>query len=88
MSFIGGLVVFCISWIIVMFTVLPWGVRTQQEEDDTNIEPGTVESAPVNPAIWKKFAITTVITTILFATFWASIEFELIDYRAIVSEPR
>lgn len=82
MSFVGGLVVFSISWIIVLFTVLPWGIKTQQE--DNNVEPGTVESAPVNPAIWKKFAITTVITSILFFAVLASVEFELIDYRALI----
>lgn len=87
MSIVGGLVVFSITWIIVMFTVLPWGVRTQEEDEDTVIQPGTVESAPVNPAIWKKFAITTVITIILFGAFLASIEYELIDYRAIISDP-
>ncbi|MBL4908241.1 MAG: DUF1467 family protein [Sneathiella sp.] len=81
MSFVGGLVVFSISWIIVLFMVLPWGVRTQQE--DGEVEPGTVESAPTNPAIWKKFAITTVITSILFFTFWATAEYDLIDYRAL-----
>ncbi len=80
MTFVGGIVVFVISWIIVLFTVLPWGVRTQEEDHD--VEPGTVESAPVNPMIWKKFAATTVITSILFFAFWASAEYDIIDYRA------
>ncbi len=82
MTFVGGLVVFCITWMVVLFTVLPWGVRTQQEDED--VEPGTVESAPVNPAIWKKFAITTVVTAVLFFAFWASEKFGLIDYRSLI----
>ncbi len=84
MTFVGGLVVYSIMWIVVLFMVLPWGVRSQLEDENTEIEPGTVESAPVQPQIWKKFAITTVVTAILFGVFWASIEFGWIDYRAIV----
>jgi len=84
MTIVGGIVVFCITWMVVLFTVLPWGVRSQLEEED--VEPGTVESAPVNPQIWKKFAITTLVTSILFALFWASIEFDWIDYRGIVGQ--
>ncbi|MCG8492520.1 MAG: DUF1467 family protein [Sneathiellales bacterium] len=84
MTIVGGIVIFSITWMVVLFTVLPWGVRSQLEEED--IEPGTVESAPVNPQIWKKFAITTLITGILFALFWSSIEFGWIDYRALVEQ--
>jgi len=82
MSIVGGLVVFSITWIIVLFTVLPWGIRTQEEEGD--VEPGTVASAPASPAMWKKFAITTLVTIILFGTVWASDEFGWIDYRSVV----
>ncbi len=83
MTIAGSVVIFCITWMVVLFTVLPWGVRSHLEEN-AEIEPGTVESAPVRPQILKKFAITTLITAILFGVFWASVEFDLIDYRSIV----
>lgn len=85
MSVIGGIVIYTITWMLVLFTVLPWGVRTQQEAED-EVEPGTVESAPVNPRIWTKFAITTVITTLIFIIIWTIIDLELIDFRAFFQE--
>ena len=83
MNIATGFVVFSITWFVVLFTVLPWGVRTQAEDGD--IVPGTTESAPINPAIWKKFLVTTIITSILVGIFWATIEYELIDYRSLIS---
>lgn len=83
MTFVGGLVVYSIMWFVVLFTVLPWGVRTQQDEGE--VEPGTVESAPANPAIWKKLLATTIVTGILFALLYTIIELELIDLRGIIN---
>ncbi|MBO6825123.1 MAG: DUF1467 family protein [Sneathiella sp.] len=83
MTFVGGLVVYSIMWFVVLFTVLPWGVRTQQDEGE--VEPGTVESAPANPAIWKKLLATTIVTGILFALLYTVIELELIDLRGIIN---
>ena len=85
MTFVGGLVVFLITWMLILFMVLPWGVRGFHESDE-DIEPGSVESAPVAPRIWTKFGITTIITGVLFAVFWATAEYDLIDYRALLVE--
>ncbi|OUR77028.1 hypothetical protein A9Q83_12450 [Alphaproteobacteria bacterium 46_93_T64] len=82
MTFLTGLVVYFITWFVVLFTVLPWGVRTQDEEGE--VEPGTVASAPVNPAIWTKLFATTIVTGILFGIFYATIEYDLVDFRAII----
>jgi len=84
MNLVTGFVVFSITWFVVLFTVLPWGVRTQDEEGE--VIPGTSESAPVNPAIWRKLLATTVITAILFAIFLATVEFELVDFRSFIRE--
>jgi predicted secreted protein len=81
MSIVGGIVIFVVIWLLVLFMVLPWGVRTQEESDE-DVEPGTVESAPVNPRIWTKFAVTTAITICLFVIIISIVEFELIDLRA------
>jgi len=84
MSLVTGFVVYFITWFLVLFMVLPWGVRSQ--EDDGAVEPGTVASAPVNPAIWQKLLITSIVAGVFFGLFWASVEYELIDYRAIVQD--
>ncbi|MCF8466975.1 MAG: DUF1467 family protein [Sneathiella sp.] len=81
MSVVGSIVIFVIIWIVVLFTVLPWGVKTQAESGEA-IEPGTVESAPVHAHIWKKFAVTTLIAAVIFAVIWFVIDLELFDFRA------
>jgi predicted secreted protein len=82
MTLVGGIVIFSISWMLILFMVLPWGVRGFHESDE-EIEPGSVESAPIAPRIWTKFAITTIITGVLFAIIWATAEYDLIDYRSL-----
>ncbi|WP_334129243.1 DUF1467 family protein [Sneathiella sp.] len=81
MSIIGSVVVFLVTWMLVLFMVLPWGVRPQGEEDEP-IVPGTAESAPVKPKIWTRFAITTLVTCIIFAAIWVAVDLDVFDLRA------
>ncbi len=69
MDLILGIAIYFVCWWMVLFTVLPLGVKTQGEEG--NVVPGTPQSAPVVPAIFKKMIITTIISSIIFAIiFW------------------
>jgi predicted secreted protein len=52
------------TWFIVLFAVLPFGVRSQQEEG-TFVE-GTDPGAPVAPKLWIKAVWTTVLTAVVF----------------------
>ena len=52
MTFVGGIVIFVISWWMCLFTVLPIGVRGQHEEGD--VVDGTEEGAPVQHMLPKK----------------------------------
>jgi predicted secreted protein len=52
------------TWFIVLFAVLPFGVRSQQEEG-TYVE-GTDPGAPVAPKLWIKAIWTTVLTVVVF----------------------
>ena len=63
-----GLAIFFTIWWIVLFAVLPFGVRSQHEIAD--ITPGTDPGAPVAPRLLLKAAITTGITCVLFAGLW------------------
>jgi predicted secreted protein len=45
---------FLVTWWIVLFATLPWGVRTQEEDD--SVVPGTAPSAPVQPLLLRKAA--------------------------------
>lgn len=57
-----------ILWWLTFFTVLPFGVRTQDEEDDVTL--GTVSSAPSKPMILKKMLITTLVSAIILAVIY------------------
>lgn len=57
-----------ILWWLVFFTVLPIGVRTQDEDDDVTL--GTVSSAPVQPLIFKKMLITTLVSAVILAVIY------------------
>jgi len=58
MDLFGGIVVYVIVWWLVLFTVLPWGVRPPAQP-----EKGHATSAPARPRLLLKFLITTVIAT-------------------------
>ena len=55
--------IFIVVWWLVLFTVLPIGVRTQDEEGGT--VPGSAGSAPARPMIVRKALITTLIAALI-----------------------
>jgi len=56
-----SIVLYVIIWVVILFLVLPWGVRVPDK-----IEPGHATSAPENPRIGLKFLITTVVSVFLW----------------------
>ena len=73
--FTGTLVFVCIWW-MVLFCVLPWGVRAPAEP-----RPGHAPSAPERPLIARKMLITTAIAAVLFAAVYVIIDQNLISFR-------
>ena len=63
-------------WWTSLFAVLPFGVRTQQEEG--SVVPGTPESAPAKPRLLRAVLINTVISTIIFVIVYLIIKYRLI----------
>lgn len=80
MDIINGIVVYVILWWVVFFVTLPIGVRTGDESDE-EIVPGSVSSAPVNPQIGKKMAITTFAAALLWSVYYVVERYELISLR-------
>jgi predicted secreted protein len=54
--------VYFLIWWIVLFAVLPWGVRAQGEEG----VPGTDPGAPLVPHLRAKLVWTTLVATVVF----------------------
>jgi predicted secreted protein len=57
-----GIAIFFLIWWVVLFAVLPWGVRPQGEEAVPGSDPG----APQVPRVWMKLLWTTVVSTVIF----------------------
>jgi predicted secreted protein len=68
MSIGSALAIYFIMWWVVLFAVLPFGVRSAHETG-TAVEEGHDAGAPMAPRLLKKAAITTVISAALFAGF-------------------
>jgi predicted secreted protein len=79
--------IYFILWWVVLFAVLPWGVRSQDESGA--VEPGTDPGAPVSHRLALKFVWTTVIASVLFALFYGAYAAGLIpiDFIMAISNP-
>ncbi|MBR1220019.1 DUF1467 family protein [Bradyrhizobium sp. U87765 SZCCT0131] len=71
MSISSSIAIYFVLWWVVLFAVLPFGVRSQVEEG-TSSAPGSDPGAPVMPLMARKLLWTTVISLVLFsAGLWA-----------------
>ena len=77
MGWISGTLVYIITWWLVFFCVLPWGNRPPK---DPGI--GHANSAPTNPRLLMKAAITSGIAAVIFMVFWFVADAGLINFRA------
>jgi predicted secreted protein len=65
MAVTTALAIYFVLWWVVLFAVLPFGVRSQHE--DGNFEAGTDPGAPVFARIWIKLLWTTIVSAAIFA---------------------
>jgi len=68
MSIVYGMAVFFMIWWIVLFAVLPFGVRQSQREAG-EVVPGSEPGAPDMPRMMRVLIGTTVVTTIVFLSY-------------------
>jgi predicted secreted protein len=60
-----ALAIFFLIWWVVLFAVLPWGIKSQHEAND--IAPGTDPGAPSKAQIGWKLVWTTVVAAAIYA---------------------
>ncbi|MGH6865184.1 MAG: DUF1467 family protein [Methyloceanibacter sp.] len=72
MSISFALAIYFIIWWIVLFAMLPFGVRTHEEAGE-KAAPGIAESAPFMPKLFPKMVATTVVASLIFAGVYAII---------------
>lgn len=86
MSIAFGLAIYFICWWLVLFCVLPFGVRTQEEEGE--VVPGTAASAPVLPLLGRKLLVTTILAGIVFGFIYMILVHKIITLDDIPFLPR
>jgi predicted secreted protein len=64
--------IYFVVWWIVLFAILPWGTRTQDEEGEVVL--GTARSAPVRPMLIRKAIATTVVAAIVVGALWFAVD--------------
>jgi predicted secreted protein len=68
-DFLTGFAVYFIIWWLVLFTVLPWGMRSAHEEG-AEVEAGNDRAAPVRVNMWRKFVITTLVALVVYGLYY------------------
>ncbi|MEE2949787.1 Predicted secreted protein [Fulvimarina manganoxydans] len=84
MGIISAIAVFFVIWWTVLFVVLPFGMRVPENEE---LRLGTQEGTPTNPRIGRMALITTLISIIVFVTYYVMTQvvgFGLDDIPSII----
>ena len=76
MSVFQGVVAYIIIWWMVLFAVLPFGIRPTEKGDI-----GHAAGAPANPRLWLKAGITTLVAAAIWVGFYFLATSDLISFR-------
>ena len=82
-----SLAVYFIIWWVVLFAILPIGVRTTEEVGEKR-GAGFAESAPHRPHLLPKMLATTVVAAIIFAGVYAVVGHKVITLGDVPFFPR
>ena len=85
MTLTTALAIYFLVWWLTLFAVLPFGIRSQHEEETT---PGTDPGAPVLPRIASKLIWTTLVSAAIFAVIYVVFAYRLVDLEAIFGLPK
>jgi predicted secreted protein len=69
MSVVSMFAIYFVMWWIVLFAVLPFGIKNAAEQG-VAVEEGHEPGAPVAPQIARKAVITTLVSAAIFALFY------------------
>ena len=68
MSLVSSLAIYFVIWWLVLFAVLPFGVRSQHEAGEVTF--GSDRGAPHQPFLVKKAIATTAIAAVIFTAVY------------------
>ena len=76
MTWVQGVVAYAVIWWVVIFAVLPFGIRPTEEGDI-----GHAAGAPANPRLWFKAGVTTLVAAVLWLGLFLLVNSNLISFR-------
>ncbi len=83
MSLTTAIATYFVLWWIVLFAVLPWGVRSQEESG--TVVPGTDPGAPTLPRVWRKLFWTTIVSAVIFVLVVALYRYDIITFDKLAA---
>ena len=78
-----GIAIFFLIWWIVLFAVLPWGVRSQHEGGE--MVPGTDPGAPTSFRLGRKLLWTTLVAAVIYAVCYVVYVERLVTLNGLTS---
>jgi predicted secreted protein len=75
MTWFTGIASFVVIWWVVIFAILPWGVRPAEDE------MGLSAGAPANPRLGLKTLITTGVTAVLWGILYLIVSSDIWSFR-------
>jgi len=81
MSYVLAAALFFVIWWMVLFAILPFGVKSQFETGE--IVPGSEGAAPQRPMLWRKALATTLVTIVIWGVVCLFVTGKVISLDAI-----
>ena len=75
MTWFTAVMVYLVVWWVVIFAVLPWGVRPRE-----NPEVGHERGAPERPMLWRKAAVTSLIAAVIWVIVYLLVSNDAVDF--------
>ncbi len=76
MNWFTGILVYAMIWVVVLLSVLPFGVRPP-DAPEAGQDPG----APERPMLLRKFVIASLISAVIWAAIYLVIDQGWISFR-------
>jgi predicted secreted protein len=72
MKITSAIAIYFIIWWLVLFLVLPFGIKNADEAGEP-VAPGNEAGAPVKPALLRKVLYTTLLASVVFALVYGTV---------------
>lgn len=86
MSIAASFAIYFIIWWLTLFAILPFGVRSQIEAGA--VVPGSEPGAPHRAGMFRNVLLTTVVSAVLFALYYANYTLGIVTLDDIPFLPR